>query len=108
MPTNPHSDHLPSSAGPSRHDDSGRPAPERGFWTSKAGLVTVGFLLVAAFFLFSEHRAHALGILPFVLILACPLLHLFMHGGHGGHGSHGMSGRANPKSTSANNLSEGA
>jgi hypothetical protein len=21
----------------------------------------------------------------FLLVLACPLLHLFMHGGHGGH-----------------------
>ncbi|NJO34307.1 MAG: DUF2933 domain-containing protein [Rhodospirillales bacterium] len=26
--------------------------------------------------------------LPFLLILACPLLHMFMHGGHGGHGAH--------------------
>ena len=24
--------------------------------------------------------------LPFLLILACPLMHVFMHGGHGGHG----------------------
>jgi hypothetical protein len=27
-------------------------------------------------------------VLPFLLILACPLLHMFMHGGHGGHGDH--------------------
>jgi hypothetical protein len=26
------------------------------------------------------------------LLLACPLLHLFMHGGHGGHGGHGAHG----------------
>jgi hypothetical protein len=24
-----------------------------------------------------------------LLLLACPLMHIFMHHGHGGHGSHG-------------------
>ena len=42
-----------------------------------------GFAAIAAFFLFTEHRAHVLGALPFVLILAYPLLHLLTHGGHG-------------------------
>lgn len=46
-----------------------------------------GFLAVAAFFLWSEHRAHVLGVLPYLLILACPLMHLFHH--HGQHGHHG-------------------
>ena len=50
-------------------------------------IATAGFLLIAAFFLTTEHRAHLFGILPFVLILACPLLHVFMHGGHGAHDS---------------------
>ena len=50
------------------------------------GLAIAGFGLIAAFFLFSEHRAHALGILPWLLLAACPLLHIFGHGGHGGHG----------------------
>lgn len=59
-----------------------------GFWTSKTGLAAIAFLLIAAFFLLSEHRAHTFGALPFLLLLACPLLHMFMHGGHGGHGSH--------------------
>ena len=46
------------------------------------------FALVGGFLLSAEHRAHAIGVLPFLLILAlCPLMHLFMHGGHGGHGS---------------------
>ncbi len=43
------------------------------------------FLAIALFFLWSEHRAHILGALPFALLLACPLLHLLMHRGHGGH-----------------------
>lgn len=43
----------------------------------------LGFLGVAGFFLVTEHRAHLLGFLPFVLVLACPLMHLFHHRGHG-------------------------
>jgi Protein of unknown function (DUF2933) len=58
------------------------------FWRSKAGVVTCGFLLIGAFFLLTEHWAHVLGYLPYLLILACPLMHLFMHKGHGGHGGH--------------------
>jgi hypothetical protein len=45
------------------------------------------FLAVIAFFLLTEHTAHVFGALPYVLILACPLMHLFMHHDHGGHGS---------------------
>lgn len=46
------------------------------------------FLAVAAFFLWEEHRAHLLGALPYVLLLLCPIVHLFMHRGHGGHHGH--------------------
>lgn len=45
------------------------------------------FAAIALFFLLSEHRAHLFGILPYLLLLACPLMHLFMHHGHGDHGS---------------------
>ena len=49
----------------------------------------LGFVAIAAFFLFTEHRAHVYQFLPFVLLLACPLMHLFMHHGHGhGHARH--------------------
>ena len=50
--------------------------------------VLLAFLAMAAFYLFSEHRAHLFGALPFLLLLACPLMHLFMHRGHGAHGVH--------------------
>ncbi len=50
--------------------------------------VLIGFVLVAAFFLITEHRAHVFGILPYLLLAACPLMHFFGHG-HGGHGGHG-------------------
>ena len=66
--------------------------PERnsdGLFRSRSGIVLIGFAIVAAFYLWTEHSAHLLGILPFLLFLACPLMHLFMHGGHGGHGGYG-------------------
>jgi hypothetical protein len=56
---------------------------------SRANLVFLGFLLIAGFYLISEHRAHLFGWLPLGLLLLCPLMHVFMHGGHGGHGQHG-------------------
>ena len=54
------------------------------------GLRTTGSLpwLIAGALLFTEHRAHVLGVLVWLPLLACPLMHIFMHGGHG-HGGHG-------------------
>jgi hypothetical protein len=43
------------------------------------------FLAIAVFFLWKEHRAHILGVLPFAVLLLCPLIHFFMHRGHNGH-----------------------
>ena len=43
------------------------------------------------FFLLTEHTAHVFGVLPWLLILACPLMHIFMH--HGRHGGHGQAPR---------------
>lgn len=68
------------------HGGGGDAAPRRAKW------VWIGFAAVAAVFLWTEHRAHLLGVLPFLLLLACPLMHLFMHGGHG-HGGHGGEGQ---------------
>jgi hypothetical protein len=73
---------------PDVHPDEGR--EQCGFWRSRAGLAAIGFLLIGASLLLFEHWLHVLGYLPFLLLLLCPLLHLFMHrsSGHGGHGSH--------------------
>ena len=59
-------------------------APGRGFFASRANIVLIGFLAIAGYFLVTEHGAHILPFLPWLLLLACPLMHLFMH--HGGHG----------------------
>ena len=59
------------------------------FIRSRTGLALMAFLAIAAYFLVTEHTAHVFRALPFLLLLASPLLHLFMHGGHGGHGGGG-------------------
>ena len=70
------------------HDIASRSAMK-----SKANIALVIFLMSAAFFLITEHRAHLSGGFSsygiWLLLLACPLMHVFMHGGHGheGHGS---------------------
>lgn len=56
--------------------------------SAAANIALFGFLAIGAFYLIAEHRAHLLGWLPWLLITACPLLHIFMHGKHGGHGNH--------------------
>jgi hypothetical protein len=40
------------------------------------------FLAAAGFFLWTEHRAHLLGVLPYLIFLLCPAMHFFMHSGH--------------------------
>ena len=71
---------------------SGEPPEGRPWLRSRSAFVLLAFLGIAGFFIMTEHRAHLLGALPYLLLLACPLLH-FLHGGHGGkrggHGSHG-------------------
>ena len=53
--------------------------------SSRLALGACVFGAIAMFFLWEEHRAHILGAIPYVLLLMCPLMHLFMHHGHGHH-----------------------
>lgn len=64
--------------------------PQGSFLTTRAGLVFIGFAIIAGALLFTEHRTHVLGALIWLPLLACPLMHIFMHHEHGGHGSHGQ------------------
>lgn len=59
--------------------------PDAGWWRLPFRATLIGFLAIAGFFLVTEHAAHLLGALPYLLLLACPLMH-FMHHGHGSHG----------------------
>jgi hypothetical protein len=60
--------------------------------SGRANWVLLTFLAIVAFFLLTEHQAHVLGVLPWLLLAACPLMHLFMHHGHHDHESHGDAG----------------
>jgi hypothetical protein len=83
--------HPPSPASSTPSPPSARPSSTRWvFW---------GFVAIAAFFLWTEHRAHlisGLAWLPYLIILACPLMHVFMHRGHGGHGRGGHGTESSP------------
>jgi hypothetical protein len=66
------------------HDHPQGEHPPR-FWLSRRGVGCVVLAVVAGWFLWQEHRAHLLGALPYLIVLACPLMHVFMHRGHKGH-----------------------
>ena len=64
--------------------------------------VLIGFALIAGYFLLTEHRAHVVQYLPFLLVLACPLLHFFHgHGGHGGSDEKPSAGDKRPEKKAA-------
>ena len=53
------------------------------FWRRPAGMALATAAVIAGFYLLREHWGHVLGYWPYLLLLACPLMHL-MHG-HGGY-----------------------
>ena len=73
------------------HDHTHEDRSQGSFLTSRAGLVMLGFLVIAGALLFTEHRAHVLGLLIWLPLFACLFMHMFMHHGHGGQGGHGGS-----------------
>lgn len=62
---------------------STRPA----FWRSPLGWLCAALIAVAAGFAATGHAAHVLGVLAWLAILACPLLHVFLHRRHASHAS---------------------
>ncbi|WP_445504383.1 DUF2933 domain-containing protein [Microvirga sp. G4-2] len=65
------------------------PAPHRNWRTVLIG-TPLGWAITLALaalgvYLFVNHTGHVISALPYLLLLACPLMHLFMHGGHGHH-----------------------
>lgn len=67
---------------------SNNESDEPSFWRRSAGMALATVALIAGFYLLREHWGHVLGYWPYLLLLACPLMHL-MHGhGHRGHGGH--------------------
>lgn len=52
------------------------------------GKISMILLGLVVLYLMTEHIVHVLGVLPYLLVLSCVFMHLFMHGGHGGHSGH--------------------
>ena len=79
-------------------------------WASRAKVAFGIFAVVGAFFLVAEHRAHVFPFLPWLLLAACPLMHIFMHGGHGhgqGH-THGDAKHLPSESKTDHQLASGS
>ena len=43
---------------------------------SGRGWIFVAFALMAVVLLWEEHRAHILGVIPYLILFSCPLMHL--------------------------------
>ena len=69
--------------------------PSRQNWLNSRRVIilcaTVG--IIGAVFL-TGHSNHLIAVLPYLLLLACPFAHFFMHRGHGQHGKDGSDGRS--------------
>lgn len=64
------------------HEYHHHTASQNESWLKRQRWVTYIALGILAYFLLVEHREHVFPFLPYLLILACPLMHIFMHGGH--------------------------
>lgn len=62
---------------------------KRSFWLTPNGLAAMALIGAVLYFLLTEHRAHFIYALPYLILLLCPVMHIFMHRGHGGHAGHG-------------------
>lgn len=70
---------------PHHHSDpSDTPTP---FSKSAVGVALIMLALVVGFYLIREHWSHLGQTWPYLLLLLCPVMHLFMHNGHG-HSRH--------------------
>ena len=61
------------------------PRPIHRFLGSRRSLIVLCSLALLGFYLLITHTGHVLSALPYLLLMACPLMHLF-HGRHR-HGS---------------------
>lgn len=69
----------------------------RTFLGSKLGLAVCLALAAVGAYLLWNHTGHVFSALPYVVLLACPLMHFF---GHGHHHHHGGEQRAQPPAES--------
>ena len=63
---------------------------------SYRGWAVLGLAVLLGGYLVIWHGAHLAAILPFLVLAACPLMHIFMHGGHGHNHRSGTSEKVQP------------
>ncbi|GFD67308.1 MULTISPECIES: DUF2933 domain-containing protein [Alteromonas] len=56
------------------------------FWSTPTGWAALAMIAAVTYFLIFEHGHHVLQFLPYLILLLCPLMHIFMHSSHGKHG----------------------
>lgn len=56
-------------------------------WRSPMGIFMLVAGAVGIYYLLTEHLTHVTQAIPYLFLLACPVMHLFGHH-HGGHGIH--------------------
>lgn len=54
------------------------------FWRGRTGIVLLMLAAIGLFYFVREHMEHTAQALPYLILLLCPLMHLFGHK-HGGH-----------------------
>lgn len=64
------------------------------YWRTRYAFGWLILLAISAYFLVTQHLAHFMGALPYLLLAVCPLMHLFIHHGHRPHGDHQAASQA--------------
>ena len=81
---------LSRSVSPS---ETAQPSGEASWLNSRRVIILCAVVgIIGAVFL-TGHSNHVIALLPYLLLLACPFMHLFMHRGHGRDGKNGHDGR---------------
>lgn len=62
--------------------------PSRRSFLQRHWPIVIAVVALLLLYLWDQHRGHILGVLPYLIILICPLMHLFMHRGHDHHRHH--------------------
>jgi hypothetical protein len=57
------------------------------FWKTPFGIGATLVAVAASIYLYLVHGDHVLALVPYAILAACPMMHMFMHRGHG-HGRH--------------------
>lgn len=66
-------------------------SPSKPVWRAPAGVFMLIAGLVGVYYLLTEHLTHVTQAIPYLFLLACPLMHILghHHSGHHHHHHHG-------------------